>query len=143
MTTRELLLVILNQTNEELSLEPGSLSLGRGEMMDTPDSKPPQEILAGESGMLRCKSSHIGRGVEGSITYQIVGYEGENRVKFVWDVPYLGANHFAGSSLADGFMVKILGGQGSQAVVVFVFTPITASEVGLWRACSHGSLPQQ
>ncbi|KAH6949631.1 hypothetical protein DER45DRAFT_580615 [Fusarium avenaceum] len=111
--------------------------------MDTSDLKPPQEILAGESGMLRCKSSHIGRGVEGSVTYRIVSYEADNRVTFAWNVHYIGTNHFGCPCVADGFMVRILGGQGSRAVVVFVFTPITASGIRLYRAGSHCSLPHR
>jgi hypothetical protein len=125
MTTRELLLVILNHTHDNLSLEPESLRLSHGELMDTPDSRPPQEILAGESGMLRCKSSHIGRGFEGSVTYRIVGYEADNRVTFAWNVHYIGTNHFGCPCMADGFMVRILGGQGSRAAVVFEFSKFT------------------
>uniref|UniRef100_A0A0D2XTD3 Uncharacterized protein n=1 Tax=Fusarium oxysporum (strain Fo5176) TaxID=660025 RepID=A0A0D2XTD3_FUSOF len=85
MATRELLVVILNHTNEELNLEPQSPSLDHGHWIDAPDSRPPQMILAGESGMLRCKSSHIGGGVQGSVTYRVVGFEANNRVTFLWN----------------------------------------------------------
>jgi hypothetical protein len=66
--------LVLNHTNEELDLEPESPSLEHGQWMDTPESRPPTEILSGESGMLRCKSSHMYAGIEGSVTYRVVGY---------------------------------------------------------------------
>lgn len=125
MTTRELLVVILNHTNEELDLEPESPSLDHGHWMDTPDSRPPPEILAGESGMLRCKSSHVGVGVGGSVTYGIVGYGANNKVTFVWNVPYVGPNRFDCSCAVDAFTVRVLGGRGTQPVVVFVLGRLT------------------
>ncbi|KAH7208601.1 hypothetical protein DER44DRAFT_660612 [Fusarium oxysporum] len=123
MATRELLIVILNHTNEELNTEPEWPTLNHGQWNKTPDLQPPQTILAGESGMLRCKSSHIGGGVDGSITYRIVGFEGRNEVAFMWSVPYVGANKFDASCAVSDFGVEILGGRGKEAVVVFVFAP--------------------
>jgi hypothetical protein len=125
MATRELLVVILNHTNEELEIEPQSPSLDHGLWMATPDLQPPQTILAGESGMLRCKSSHIGGGVDGSITYQIIGFEPRNKVKFVWSVPYVGVNKFDSACACPEFKIDILGGRGNQAVIVFVFSELT------------------
>ncbi|ENH72295.1 hypothetical protein BFJ70_g12681 [Fusarium oxysporum] len=121
MATRELLIVILNHTNEELNTEPEWPTLNHGQWNKTPDLQPPQTILAGESGMLRCKSSHIGGGLDGSITYRIVGFEGRNEVAFMWSVPYVGANKFDASCAVSDFGVEILGGRGREAVVVFVF----------------------
>ncbi|POR35427.1 Lysophospholipase [Tolypocladium paradoxum] len=66
MTVRDLIVVVLYHTNEELSLEPESPRLDRGEWMtDTAESQPPPEIRAGESGMWRCESRHAGAGIEG------------------------------------------------------------------------------
>jgi hypothetical protein len=121
MASRELLVVILNHTNEELNIEPESPSLDHAHWLDSTDSRPPQEILAGESGMLRCESNHIGRGFEGSVTYRIVGFEMNNKVTFSWNIPYVGLNKYNCSYPADAFTVKVLGGRGNQAVVVFVF----------------------
>lgn len=125
MAARELLVVILNHTNEELNLQPESPTLKHGNLMDSPDSRPPLEILAGESGMLRCKSNHVGVGVEGSITYRVVGFGANNGVTFVWNVPYIGPNKFDGYCAVDGFTVTVLGGRGNQAVVVFVLSKST------------------
>jgi len=71
MASRELLVVTLNYTNEELNIEPESPSLDHAHWLDTSDSQPPLKILAGESGMLHCESNHIGRGFEGSVTYVV------------------------------------------------------------------------
>uniref|UniRef100_A0A0D2XLA5 Uncharacterized protein n=1 Tax=Fusarium oxysporum (strain Fo5176) TaxID=660025 RepID=A0A0D2XLA5_FUSOF len=104
MASRELLVVILNHTNEELNTEPQWPTLIHGQFIKDDDLPPPQTILAGESGMLRCKSNHLGGGVEGSITYRVVGFGTKKR--------------------SDIFLeraVQTLGGHGNQAVVVFVF----------------------
>lgn len=68
MAGKELVVVVLNHTNEELKLE-SEPRLEHGEWMDAPESQPPWEIRAGESGMWRCKSRHIGTGIAGSVTY--------------------------------------------------------------------------
>ncbi|KAJ9419353.1 hypothetical protein FOXG_07242 [Fusarium oxysporum f. sp. lycopersici 4287] len=94
MAVRELIVMVLNHTNEELNLESESPRLGHGEWMDTPESQPPQEIRAGESGMWRCNSCHIGTGIEGSVTYRIAGYGTNNRVNLTWNVHYVGPNKF-------------------------------------------------
>ncbi|KAI7767061.1 hypothetical protein LZL87_012347 [Fusarium oxysporum] len=136
MATRELLIVILNHTNEELNTEPEWPALNHGQWNKAPDIQPPQTILAGESGMLRCKSSHIGGGIDGSITYRIVGFEGRNEVTFIWSVPYVGANKFDASSAISDFAVEILGGRGKEAVVVFVFAKMAdvSPSDGVWAA---------
>lgn len=121
MTARELIVVVLNHINEELNLEPESAHLDRGEWTtDTPESEPPLEIRAGESGMWRCKSRHVGAGIEGSATYRIVGYGPNDKVTLSWDVRYVGPNKFSHSCEADEFTVRVLGGSGRQAVAVFV-----------------------
>ncbi|KAF4956898.1 hypothetical protein FGADI_3501 [Fusarium gaditjirri] len=138
MAARELLIVILNHTNEELNSEPEWPTLNHGQWNKTPDLQPPQTILAGESGMLRCKSSHMGGGVDGSITYRIVGFEGRNEVTFTWSVPYVGANKFDACCAVSDFDVDILGGRGKEAVVVFVFGPAKKADAspsdGVWAA---------
>ncbi|KAG7416553.1 hypothetical protein Forpi1262_v016757 [Fusarium oxysporum f. sp. raphani] len=45
-------------------------------------------------------------------------------VTFLWIVPYVGPNKFNCSCAIDAFTVKVLGGRGNQAVVVFVFAQI-------------------
>ncbi|KAF5981531.1 hypothetical protein FCOIX_4179 [Fusarium coicis] len=141
MATRELLIVILNHTNEELIAESEWPPLNHGEWSKTLDLQPPQTILAGESGMLRCKSSHMGGGVDGSITYRIVGFEGRNEVTFIWSVPYVGANKFDACCAVSHFTIEILGGRGKEAAVVFVFGPAKMANVSpgddVWTAATR------
>ncbi|KAH7142514.1 acyl transferase/acyl hydrolase/lysophospholipase [Fusarium sp. MPI-SDFR-AT-0072] len=121
MATRELLVVILNHTNEELNTEPEWPTLTHGHFIKDSDLPSPQTILAGKSGMLRCKSNHLGGGIEGSITYRIVGFGPRNEVTFMWSVLYIGVNRFSAASAIPNFTVHTFGGHGSQPVVVFVF----------------------
>ncbi|KAG9505066.1 hypothetical protein J7337_002032 [Fusarium musae] len=141
MATRELLIVILNHTNEELIAESEWPPLNHRGWSKTLDLQPPQTILAGESGMLRCKSSHIGGGVDSSITYRIVGFEGRNDVAFIWSVPYVGTNKFDACCAVSDFTVEILGGRGKEAVVVFVFGPAKMADVSpgdaVWAAVTR------
>ncbi|KAH7231804.1 uncharacterized protein BKA55DRAFT_524599, partial [Fusarium redolens] len=51
----------------------------------------------------------------------VVGSEANKQVTFLWNVPYVGPNKFDCSCAIDVFTVKVLGGRGNQAVVVFVF----------------------
>lgn len=120
MASRELFVVILNQTNEELNAEVEWPTLTHGHFVKNPDLPPPQTILAGESGMLRCKSNHLGGKIEGSITYRMVGFGPRNEVVFTWSLPYIGVNRFHAASAIPNFQVHTLGGHGNQAVVVFV-----------------------
>lgn len=122
MAARELVVVVLNHTNEELSLEPGSARLALGEWTaGTPESQPPAGIRAGESAMWRCRSRRLGAGTAGSVAYRIVGYGAQSRVSFSWDVHYLTPSRFAHACDSDEFAVRALGGSGRQAVAVFVF----------------------
>ena len=122
MASRELIIVFLNYTNEELKLDPESLRLEQGEWgTDTKESQPPSEIRAGESGLWRCKSPHVGAGTVGSVTYQIVGYGEGGGVTVSWDVRYVGPSKFEHSCQAGEFATRVLGGSGRQAVAVFVF----------------------
>ncbi|KAH7145568.1 hypothetical protein B0J13DRAFT_607215 [Dactylonectria estremocensis] len=121
--SRELVVVVLNLTNEELSLFPESPNLSHGKWMDDPGSRPPQEIRAGESGMWRCQAEHIGVQIEGSASYSIVGYDYNVRVTFTWKIYSVRPNEFNQSCAAEGFEIQVIGGGGRQPVVVYVFKP--------------------
>ncbi|KAH7142920.1 hypothetical protein B0J13DRAFT_636740 [Dactylonectria estremocensis] len=122
MVAREVVVVVLNQTNEELGLQQDSPHLEHGEWMTMTES-PPQQILAGESGMWRCQARHIGTQIEGSVTYRIVGYGAANAVTFAWKVSLVEPNKFRHICSAEEFDVRIISGGGLQAVGVFVFEP--------------------
>lgn len=122
MAARELTVVLLNQTNEELALDPQSPRLDQGVWMtDTPESEPPLEVRAGESGIWRCKSRHVGDGTVGAVSYRIVGYGDNDKLTLSWDIRYVGANKFEHTCETSEFTVRVLGGSGRQAVAVFVF----------------------
>ncbi|KAG8418377.1 Lysophospholipase 1 [Metarhizium acridum] len=124
MAARELIVILLNHTNEELSLEPGSPHLDHGDWMtDTPESEPPVEIRAGESGMWRCKSRHVGAGTVGAVSYRIVGYGEKDKISLSWDVRYVAPSKFEHLVESDEFTIRVLGGSGKQAVAVFVLEP--------------------
>lgn len=120
MAARELTVVFLNHTNEELNIEPESPSLDHGDWMETSEARPPQEILAGESGMLQCKSSRMYGAINGSVSYRLVGVEMNNKVTISWSIPHIGPNNYDWSCPQDLFNIKVLGGRGNQAVAVFV-----------------------
>ncbi|KAH6980210.1 hypothetical protein EDB82DRAFT_539843 [Fusarium venenatum] len=131
MAARELLVVILNHTNEELNIEPESPSLDHGNWMETSESRPPQQILAGESGMMRCKSSHVYGTIDGSVSYRVVGVEMNNKVAISWSIPLVGPNKYDWSCPRDLFNIKVLGGRGNQAVTVFVIEPVRDTDARL------------
>jgi hypothetical protein len=121
MAARELIVILLNQTNEELTLDPGSARLEHGEWMtDTPEAEPPVEVRAGESGMWRCRSPHVGAGTMGSVMYRIVGYGENDKITLSWDIRYVGPSKFDHEVESDEFAIRVLGGSGRQAVAVFV-----------------------
>ncbi|KID84428.1 lysophospholipase Plb1 [Metarhizium guizhouense ARSEF 977] len=122
MAARELIVILLNYTNEELAMDPQSPHLEQGEWMtDTPESQPPAEIMAGESGMWRCKSRHVGAGTVGSVSYRIVRYGEKDKITLSWDIRYVGSSKFEYTVEAEEFTMRVLGGGGKQAVAVFVF----------------------
>lgn len=137
MAARELIVILLNQTNEELTLDPQSPQLDQGEWMtDTPESEPPVEIRAGESGMWRCKSKHVGAGTVGSVSYRIVGYGDNDKISMSWDIRYVGPSKFEYAVESKDFAMRVLGGSGRQAVAVFVFGK-SDSRLGPVSALGH------
>jgi hypothetical protein len=121
MAARELTVVVLNHTNEELGLEPASTILDHGQWVDEPEWYPTQLILAGESGLWRCESRHFGSNIEGSVTYRILHETANRKVTFKWNIHYVGTNKFDHTCTMDEFGVRAFGGSGRHAVAVFVF----------------------
>ncbi|KAK9445441.1 lysophospholipase Plb1 [Metarhizium brunneum] len=127
MAARELIVTFLNHTNEELSLVPGSVRLDHGEWMTgTPESEPPREIRAGESGMWRCKSRHVGSGTVGAVDYRICGYGEKDKISVSWDVRFVTPSKFEHKVESDEFAIRVLGGNGWPAVAVFVLAAVCA-----------------
>ncbi|KAI5460138.1 hypothetical protein BGZ63DRAFT_389580 [Mariannaea sp. PMI_226] len=122
MSSGELLVVVLNQSNEELNLLPDSPNLTRGEWTDACEARPPQEILAGECGMWRIHGGRIGKQIEGSVAYQIVGYD-SNTITFSWKVYMVRSNEFQHSCTTNDFEVQVINGGGKPAIAIFIFKP--------------------
>lgn len=121
MAAQELIVIFLNHTNEELTLVPGSVRLDHGEWMTgTPESEPPKEIRAGESGIWRCKSRHVGWGTVGAVDYYISGYGEKDKISVSWDVRNVVPSKFEPTVESDEFAIRVLGGSGWPAVAVFV-----------------------
>ncbi|KAH6645852.1 hypothetical protein BKA67DRAFT_87911 [Truncatella angustata] len=124
-TSRDITVVVLNHTEDGLDLDPESRHLYCGQW-EPSTSLPPQSIRPRESVLWQCKSTGIGRGVEGSVTYRMSGAVPHDKVRFCWKIRYFGLNHYEAAVTRDGYGVRVLGGEGDHAVVVFVFGPTTA-----------------
>ncbi|KAL8391813.1 hypothetical protein RB595_002135 [Gaeumannomyces hyphopodioides] len=122
MSVREVTVVVLNHTNEELGLDESSLRLDRGEWL-APESKPPREIPAGESGIWRCKTHGLA-GIEGSAHYRVVGRDPSEKVTFTWVAHFIVPNKYTHESSVEGYRIRVLGGEGRHAVAVFIFEPV-------------------
>lgn len=115
---RSTLVILLNQTNEELCLEKQSLWL---QGVWTADKKPSLSILAGESGLWQSESISAGKSTGGDITYQIVGASPEQLVSISWRNPFLGRSSYRRSVRPKGFELEVQGGRGMHGTVVFIF----------------------
>jgi hypothetical protein len=120
MLTRSTIIILLNQTNEELLL--GSRSQYLYNSRWKPGMEPPISILAGEYGVWASESETTGGGNKGSLQYSISGLDLQDPLILHWDNPYFGRNSYEPSKVPDGFELKVLGGEGVHATVAFVFS---------------------
>lgn len=120
MFTRSTIIILLNQTNEELLLDPRSQYLDNSRWI--PGMKPPISILAGEYGAWASEADTRGGGNKGSLQYSISGLDLYDPLILHWDNPYFGRNGYEPRRVPEGFELKVLGGEGSRATVVFVFS---------------------
>lgn len=122
MDSRHLAVIVLNHTNEELAMLPPSMHLDHGKWANPSESEPPQDILAGESGIWRCQAQHVGGRIEGSVSYSIVGYEPKASVSFMWKTYALRPNEFTSACSEEDFTVQVIGGNGTPATAVFILS---------------------
>jgi hypothetical protein len=120
MLTRSTIIILLNQTNEELLLDSRSQYLDNSRWK--PGMEPPISILAGEYGVWASQSETTGGGNKGSLQYSISGLALYDPIVLHWDNPYFGKNSYEPSRVPDGFELKVLGGEGIHATVVYVFS---------------------
>jgi hypothetical protein len=120
MLTRSTIIILLNQTNEELLLD------SRSQYLDNSRWKrgiePPISILAGEYGAWASQSEMTGVGMKGTLQYSISGLALYDPIALHWHNPYFGRNRYEPRRVPDGFELKVLGGEGVHATVVYVFS---------------------
>jgi len=119
MFGRRTTFILLNQTNEELALDRQSQSFLR---CSCPSGlKPPDSILSGEYGVWMLEPSTQVSRMKGSLQYSICGGSPSEQIRICWDKPLCRADIYKGI-WSGGYEMKILGGEGTSAVVVFVFS---------------------
>jgi hypothetical protein len=121
LASREVTVVVVNQSHDQLELDSGCTQLWRGKWEDeVPGSVVPEMIRPGESVIWRCKSTGVAKGIEGSVTFHMAGHPPHDKVRFTWKNRYFGPNAYNAQTTRDGYKIDVEGGEGARAVVVFV-----------------------
>lgn len=118
-------MILLNQTGDELALDADSRRLSRGQW-EPAESMPPEVVPPGSSAMWHCKSTGIGHGIDGSVTYRVAAGVPHDKVRVCWKNRYFGPNQYDSESTRDSHVIEVQGGMGSNAVVVFVLSRSTS-----------------
>lgn len=113
------MVVVLNQTGDELDLDEQSRRLSQG-AWTTDDSVAPEVIAPGGSAVWLCKSSGASRGIDGSVIYTVRGQAPHDKIRFCWKNRYFGPNFYDATATRKTHVINIHGGSGAKAVVVFV-----------------------
>lgn len=111
--------MVLNLTNDSLRLDTDSVRLYRGNWAPS-GLTPPDTIQAGGSAIWQCRASGVGSGVVGSAVYTFEGQVPHDKVRFTWKIRYFGPNKYNPVTTREGYIVRVLGGEGDHATVVFV-----------------------
>ncbi|KAH8788901.1 hypothetical protein F5883DRAFT_533499 [Diaporthe sp. PMI_573] len=119
LASRETTVVLLNRTGDELALETETIRLSQGKW-ERVESMPPKVVIPGSSAMWHCKSTGIGHGIDGSVTYSVTAGVPHDKVRVCWKNRYFGPNQYNSASTRDKHVIEVQGGMGSNAVVVFV-----------------------
>lgn len=120
VASRSVTILIANYTPDRLEIESESMQLCRGTWSE--DLPELGVIKPGGSVLWRCRSAHIGQGIEGFVTYRFAGQPPHDRVKFTWKNRYFGPNKYGGETSREGYKIVVEGGQGSEAFVAFVIS---------------------
>lgn len=119
MPGRRTTFILLNQTNEELVLDRQSQSLLNCSYPSR--LKPPDSILAGEYGVWVLEPNTQVSHMKGSLRYSVCGGKPTENLHINWDIPFFGANSYKGIP-SEEYEMTILGGEGTRATVVAVFS---------------------
>ncbi|KAK4236269.1 hypothetical protein C8A03DRAFT_35835 [Achaetomium macrosporum] len=122
LASREVTVIVVNHSSELLELDTDSVQLWRGKWEEEVAGRAPvaQAIRPGESVLWRCKSTGIAQGIVGSATFHITGHPPHDRVRFTWKNRFFGPNAYNAQCTREGFKIKVEGGEGASAVVVFI-----------------------
>ena len=121
MPLRNLTVILLNQTNEELLLDPYSHSFIKCTLM--PGTKPPNSILAGDYAVLLLTRKLIPVfHLHGSMRYVIAGSAPEQKVTFSWSSSVFRRVTFEGADIPKEFEMTYLGGQRLDTVLVIIIS---------------------
>ena len=82
----------------------------------------PEVIKPGGSLLLRCKSTGVARGIEGSVTCRLAGHAPHDSVRFTWKSRYVCSSAYTAETSREGYTIDVDAGGGADAVVVFVFS---------------------
>jgi hypothetical protein len=118
--TKDITVVLLNRTHHELCIEQESSRITRGQWMSSPDSMPAEKIRAGESSVWRCRAENVGTGISGSVLYRTAEHPPHGRVALSWKSRHFGPNEYLHYTSSGELNVKVIGGHGDHAVVVFI-----------------------
>lgn len=120
MQFRRTILILLNQTNEELiidKVEPGSTHCFVRQASERQES-----ILAGEYEAWVVISTRPVNRLSGSLRYSFSGTHPEDRGTIAWSAAVLGRVACDGSTAPDGYQVDFLGGRGFHSVMVLILS---------------------
>lgn len=120
--SRRVTILIVNHSPDRLELDPDSAQLRRGRWDETVEQLVmPEAITPGGSLLLRCTSTGIARGIQGSVTCRLAGHAPHDSVRFTWKSRYVWPSAYAAQTSRDGSTIDVDAGGGASAVVVFVF----------------------
>ncbi len=119
---RRATILILNRSPYQLELYPESTQLRKGELKHGADSEVPGLIPPGGFIVIRCESTGFPHRIEGSVTCRLEGHAPHDSVRFTWRSRYFLPNVYSAETSREGYKVKVEGGGGARAVVLFVFS---------------------
>jgi len=88
-------------------------------------------IAPGGSLLLRCQSTGVARGIEGSVTCRLAGHAPHDSARFSWTSRFIFPNAFAAQTSREGYTIDVESGGGADAVVLFEFSKYNVA-VHIW-----------
>ncbi|HEX2187565.1 MAG TPA: aegerolysin family protein [Longimicrobiaceae bacterium] len=115
MASRSTLVILQNQTQNDLQLTHAELSGG----VWTSDMYPPTDTGPRSGAKWQSESNGFMTGTEGSVTFYL---QGAGNVTIGWDNPFSGSNSYQ-ASCPKGFTLTSAGGDGNNATITYTLAP--------------------